>query len=635
MRLPEDDEATAGDVPDLGSGFAGADIGAWRALVAGVLRKSGVDPDAAEHPEELLAHTTYDGIRIDPLYTRDSEAGESGMPGLSPFTRGGRAQGAGPYGWDVRAEHRDPDPAATRTAVLADLENGATSLWLHAGAAGLPESALAAALTDVHLGLAPVVLDAGADYAGAAGALLTAHDDAGVPPGEVRAHLGIDPLSAALRTGDAPDVALAARVAAGHADRYPNATLMTADATPVHDAGGSEAQELGASMAAGVCYLRALTAAGLGLGDAAARVEFRYAASADQFLTIAKLRAARAMWARVASACGLTGSAAAMRQHAVTSAAMMSRRSPYVNMLRTTLACFGAGVGGADAVTVRPFDHALGLPDAFSRRIARNTQSLLVEEAHLARVIDPVGGSFYGERLTADLYAQGWAFFQALEAAGGLAAAEGRALLGARVEDVWRDRRARLADRTDPLTGVSEFPDAAEAPLRRRPAPKPPEGPGGLPRRRYAEEFEALRDRCDAHGASTGARPRVFLATLGPVAAHNARAMFTANLLQSGGIEPVPAGATEDAGQVAAAFAESGTGVAVLCGSDRLYTERAAETVAALRAAGARRVLLAGDPDTVPDAGNDRPQAVDGAVAAGGDAIGLLTELCDSLGVAT
>lgn len=635
MTVPEDDEVTDGDGPSLGSGFPEGGLDQWRTLVAGVLRKSGVDPDGSDPPEALLAHTTYDGVHLGPLYTRDSEFGESGMPGLSPFTRGGRPQGAGPDGWDIRAEHRDPDPTATRSAVLADLENGATSLWLRAGPAGLPVSAIATALTDVHLDLAPVVLDAGAEYADAADALLAAHDESGVPVGEIRAHLGIDPLSSALRSGNAPDLPSAARFAADRAERYPRAVLVTVDATPVHDAGGSEAQELGASLAAGVCYLRALTAAGLGLAEAAARLEFRYAADADQFRTVAKLRAARSLWARVAEACGLAGSEGAMRQHAVTSAAMMSRRSPYVNMLRTTLACFAAGVGGADAVTVRPFDHALGLPDAFSRRIARNTQSLLMEESHLSRVIDPVGGSFYGERLTAELYAKGWAFFQDVETAGGFGETTGRDLLGERVEDVWRDRRAHLADRTDPLTGISEFPDTGEVPLRRRPAPAEPGGPGGLPRRRYAEEFEALRDRCDTHAAATGSRPRVFLATLGPVAAHNARAMFTANLLQAGGIEPVPAGATEDAGQVAAAFAESGTGVAVVCGSDRLYAERAAETVAALRAAGAGQVLLAGDPDTALAVGESFPQAVDGAVFADCDALSLLTELCDSLGVAT
>ncbi|MCZ9342313.1 methylmalonyl-CoA mutase family protein, partial [Streptomyces sp. TRM76130] len=294
-----------------------------------------------------------------------------------------------------------------------------------------------------------------------------------------------------------------------------------------HEAGGSAAQELGCSLATGVAYLRGLTDAGLGVEQALGRMEFRYAATADQFLTIAKLRAARRLWARVAEVCGAPR-AGAQLQHAVTSPVMMTRRDPWVNMLRTTVAALAAGVGGADAVTVLPFDDALGQPDAFARRIARNTSTILIEESHLSQVIDPAGGSWYVERLTDELAHAAWGFFQEIERGGGQAACLRSGLVGDRLAATWAARGAKLATRREPVTGVSEFPHLAEEPVVREPAPEPPSG--GLPRVRRDEAFEALRARSDAHLAATGARPRIYLAALGPAAAHTARLSFAANL---------------------------------------------------------------------------------------------------------
>lgn len=292
---------------------------------------------------------------------------------------------------------------------------------------------------------------------------------------------------------------------------------------------GSAAQELGASLATGVAYLRELTGAGLSVEQACAQIEFRYAATADQFLTIAKLRAARRLWARVAEVCGAPG-AGAQVQHAVTSPVMMSRRDPWVNMLRTTIATLAAGVG-ADSVTVLPFDHALGLPDAFARRIARNTSTILIEESHLSRVIDPAGGSWYVEKLTDELAHAGWEFFQGIEQSGGQAAALRSGRLGQDLADTWAARSVKLAKRREPITGVSEFPNLAERPVERLPAPESPSG--GLPRVRRDEAYEELRARSDAHLAATGARPRIYLATIGPAAAHTARSTFVANLFQA------------------------------------------------------------------------------------------------------
>ncbi|GGK87790.1 methylmalonyl-CoA mutase [Planomonospora parontospora subsp. parontospora] len=626
----------------------------WRELALGVLRKSGVQ---ASSPEEALASTTYDGVTVAPLYDAADLPGDPGLPGAAPYLRGARPVRGG---WDVRQRHEAADPEA----VLADLENGVTSLWLALAPEDLPR-----VLERVHLELISVVLEAGERTGEAAEALLAIAARRAEPAGSGAAgltgNLGADPLGLRARTGSAARTGTGAAAdarsgTAGTADpaataadvradaamgeavglarrcaaEFPGLRALVVDATPYHDAGGGDAEELGCSLATGVAYLRALTGGGLGLEQAFGQLEFRYAATADQFLTIAKLRAARRLWARVAEACGAGPepdpadpgrTLAAQLQHAVTSSAMMTARDPWVNMLRTTLACFAAGVGGADAVTVQPFDARLGLPDAFSRRIARNTHALLVEEAHVARVTDPAGGSFYAERLTADLAERAWAWFQEIERAGGMARALESGLVADRLAATRERRAADIARRRFPITGVSEFPNLDERLPERTPRPAAPgtagpAGAGGLPVVHHAREFEALRDLADAQET----RPAVFLATIGPVAAHTARASFAANLFQAGGLATVSCGPLTDPGEIAAAFTASGARVACLCSGDKLYGEHAEAVAAALAGAGAKRVWLAGR--------GDHPN-VDGNVYAGCDALAVLRETFGDLGV--
>jgi methylmalonyl-CoA mutase len=594
---------------DLAAEFPQATREQWQELVAGVLRKSGKLPeDFPGAPESKLVTRTYDGIEIQPLYTAEDVPGETGFPGLPPFVRGSRPDGRISTGWDVRARFTGADAREVNRAILADLEGGVTSIWL-----SVPPASIADALNEVYLDLAPVVLDAGASYEEAASELLALFDEREIPASEATAVLGADPIGLAARTGSAAVLEPAAALAARVAGKYPKVRTIVADGLPFHEAGGSDAQELGALVAAGVTYLRSLTDAGLDAETAAGQLEFRIAATADQFSTIAKLRAGRRLWARVAEVCGF---ASPMRQHAVTSPSMLTRRDPWVNMLRTTVACFGAGVGGADAVTVLPFDAAIGQPDAFSARIARNTHAVLLEESKLAGVADPAGGSWYVEKLTDDLAHAAWAEFTAIEGAGGLVAELASGALAGRLAETWEKRAKRIATRRDPLTGVSEFPNLAEKPVVRTPLESPVDD--GLPRHRYAEGFEALRDASDAYLAEHGERPKIFLATLGPVAAHTARAGFAANLFQAGGIEAVNPGATDD---LPGAFRASGARIACLCGTDDAYAAQAAEVAAAL---GADHVLLAGKCEFA---------GVDGNVFAGCDALEVLTGLHAKLGV--
>ncbi|MGO1048677.1 methylmalonyl-CoA mutase small subunit [Crossiella sp. CA198] len=616
MTLPGEQLSLAAEFPQPG-------LEQWRELVAGVLRKSGVT-ELPEFPESRLSRTTYDGIKVNPLYTRDDAAPETGLPGLAPYTRGSRPEGAVAGGWDIRQRHSHPDPATAREAVLADLESGVSSLWLTLGGDALPIAALPQVLDGVYLDLAPIVLDAGAETEAAAEALFALATRRGMADSELTGNLGADPLGLRARTGADTDVAAAAALAARVAAKYPGLRALTVDGTVFHDAGGSDAEELGASLAVATAYLRALTEAGLDIDAAFGQLEFRYAATADQFLTIAKFRAARRLWARVGEVC--QAGAPAQRQHAVTSTAMMTARDPWVNMLRTTLACFGAGVGGADSVTVQPFDACLGLPDDFARRIARNTQTLLVEESHVARVIDPAGGSWYVERLTEDLATAAWAFFTEIERAGGFEAALADGLIESRLSATQAKRAKRIAHRKDAITGVSEFPNLTEKLPVRQPNPAP--RTGGLPRVRYAQDFEDLRTAAD----NAPQRPTVFLATIGAVAAYTARSTFAGNLFQAGGIATPDSGPGTDAAQIAAAFKDSGASVVCLCGNDKAYAEHAAPIAEALKAAGAQRIWLAGKPGERVE--SDKAAGIDDYIFAGCDALGVLRGTLSELGVA-
>jgi len=592
----------------LAVGFPAATRDQWRDLVTAVLRKAGRE-ELPDPVEDALRVTVATGVDVAPLYTAE-DAGDLpsavGVPGLPPFVRGSRAgqpDGGVPAGWDVRQRHADPDVALTREAIAVDLENGVTSLWLVLGEGAVPVGRLGEVLADVYLDLAPIALQGGG-----ATEFLDLVEGRQLAPGGC---LGLDPIGVHAATGEAQD--LAGLVAlARRAQAHPGLRAISVDGTVFADAGASAVEELGCAVAAGVAYLRALTEGGMDVDEAFGQLEFRLSVSADQFTSIAALRAARRMWDRVGEASGAAPDARAMRQHAVTSSVMTTRHDPWVNMLRTTVACFAAGVGGADAVTVQPFDAALGLPDSFARRIARNTQSLLVEEGHLARVLDPAGGSWYVESLTDALAEAAWSWFTEIERAGGIVAALDAGLVEERIAAAWATRLDRIAHRRDPITGVTEFANPTERLPERRPVEAVlPWGPGGLPRVRAAARFEQLRDLVE----SVGDRPAVYLATIGPVARHSGRAGFAANLFQAGGL-------LTPTGDGASGF--TGTPVACICGTDRDYGESAAALAADLRAAGATQVWLAGPSSLAVD-------GVDGYLYAGCDALDVLMTAAEHL----
>jgi len=624
----------------LASEFLAATREQWRGLVDKVLK--GADF------EKALVTRSHGGLRIEPLY--DQAAGDA--------PRALRAR-TGPWGITQRVDH--PDGAQANALALADLSGGADGLAIvlptAASARGFGVQAtnveaFDTALAGVMLDLVHIRLDAGGAGRGAAALLVALAERRGHALGGLDVDLGLDPIGAFAGTGrmSAAWGEVAKRCAdTGHAlaARGFKGRSFLADGRPYHEAGGSPAQELAATVATGIGYLRALEAHGLGLAAARDMIAFLLVADADQFVTTAKFRAMRRLWARIEDACGLEPKP--IRLHAETAWRMTTRRDPWVNILRTTVAAFAAGLGGADTVTVLPLTAAQGLPDAFARRVARNTQLILLEESNLWRVADPAAGAGGFEALTDALAEKAWALFQSIEMAGGIVQSLAQGALQAEIAVVRAERETAIALRKVAITGTSEFPDIHEKPVAvlmragdvpAPPVPAPPgpaarralacpaEGggaafaailaaaadgasladiatlaPGGggttidpLPSRRDAEPFEALRDASDLLVASTGARPKIFLANLGPIAAFTPRAMFAKNLFEAGGIETVTNDGFATLAALVAAFEGSGAALACLCSSDAIYAGEAADAARALAAAGARHVYLAGRP---------------------------------------
>ena len=346
---------------------------------------------------------------------------------------------------------------------------------------------------------------------------------------------------------------------------------------------------------------------------------------------MAKFRALRLLWARIEESCGLTPKPIFIA--AETSWRMLTQRDPYVNMLRATIATFSAGLGGANAITVLPHTLALGLPDAFARRAARNTQLVLLEESNLARVSDPAAGSGGIETLTQQLCEAAWSLFQEIEQVGGVFAALEQGLIQRKVAATRALREANIAKRREVLTGASEFPNLHEAHVAVLDVgPAMPESHDAaaikfdaLPPMRLAAPFEALRDKSDQIQKSTGARPKVFLANLGTPADFTARATFAKSFFETGGIEAVDTMGIADATALAAAFKASGAALTCLCSSDKIYSAQAVAAATALRAAGANHIYLAGRPGD--QEATLRSAGVSHFIFAGGDALATLQEM--------
>lgn len=684
---------------------------AWRERVDGELKGAPFD--------KVLRRRTSEGLILDPVYTAEdwpSHGDPSGFPGQPPYTRGSTALSTAVDGWTIcpRLEGMDPDQLAADLAL--ELKGGAGAIWIpidRAGRLGL-DAGRPDAVTTVGVDGSPLgsvgdmagvframdpaqvtwVIDAGANFIPAAATFLAWLSSRGTDPGSVTCLLGADPLGALAADGEIPSTLETALQEMGELALYSRGGLsgcrsVCVSTLPYHAAGAHATQELAFAMATGVEYLRSLEAVGMTAGESAAQMVFRVAMGRDFFMEMAKLRALRLLWGKVVAACGAELEAQTYI-HAVTSPRTLTRRDPWVNMLRVTSQSFAAVAGGAEMITTLPFDEGLARRGTLGRRVARNTQILLREESHLGDVVDPAGGSWFVESLTEQLAKEAWDQFRAIERGGGMAACLAAGTIHAQVEESHQREAQRLARRKTPITGVSEFPDVDEKPVTTSTAPdvgsdwsgtfRPLESGDGLEavldasadripaciqaaregatvsqlgdalrresRRTTVERFalardsaafERLRDASDAVTRHGGSRPAVFLANLGTLPQHKARAGFANNLLAVGGLAVKHGDGTGELGaeQAATALAEqftaSGAAAVCICGTDPQYVTMGVAVAGALRAAGARTILLAGKPGGQEEALN--AAGVDEFFFMGCDVLQLLGGLLAELGV--
>ena len=483
-------------------------------------------------PDRVLLGRTEDGLTVRPLYlAEDAPPTPNEAAGARPV---------GPLPWGVDATYAGP---GALDAAAADVAGGVTGLRIDPAACGIGDAESLAALLP-RPGLHVEVV--GAEYADWIGSL----DADGwllCAPGDLR---------------------IGRLLAGGHRISLTSEDWASRGATGL--------QEIGWLVAAALSGLRQAVDAGADLADCASRLQLTVTVGREVFPSIARLRALRLLWARTLGAWGIAPPP--LRLRAVTHPGVITARDPWINLLRGSHGAFAAIAGGADRIEVLPLDAALGQPDALARRMARNTSQILGLESHLGRVRDPAAGSWFLESLTAQSAQGAWAAFQRIGGDLGLAEALDSGRIDALCETSWEARADALGDRRLAVTRVSEYPDAAELPHR--------DGPPRSTGHRDSEDWEALRERVSGAGA------RVLLATWGPRAEWNARAMWAENLLRAGGFDVAVRGPGEWQ-DLPAAWSGSRAHAVCLCAVDARYID-ASQAVHALREAGATVVLLAG-----------------------------------------
>ncbi len=699
-----------------GSDFPTINHASWVELVETEIKD-------APFARRMTSHL-YEGIALEPLFTEESfptADDPSGFPGSPPYTRGARSLGTMLVGWDIRQEHAHPDPAVANAQILEDLSEGVTSIDLRLDGAGVmgldaddPDAAAVTGrdgvslscgadfdrlLAGVKLGIAGFYFDPGGAFLPIASQYVAAAARSGVRPADLLGGFNADPLKVLMRDGALPmplELALQQMADLAHwtARNAPHMTAVEVSTTPYHNAGASAVADVAFALGTAIDYLRALTDSGLSIDDAARQITFSMALGCRFYLATAKIRAARRLWADLVAKCGGGAEAQKMTLRVSTGRRVLTTRDQTINILRNTVACYAGAIGVADAITTTPFDAPTGLPTEDARRNARNTHHILLEECHLADVIDPAGGSWYIEWYTDAIAKHAWAMFQKIEAQGGMLAAAQSGWIMAQIKPTEAAREKDVGTRKTEVVGISEHailienaadqeqPDFAALAtaagnrleiwrsghrdlswIATLASLKPGDGcltaaaisaaaagatlgqvakallpQGAAPMRAtplavhpYDAAFEALRDAAAAFAGKTGHRPRLYLAGVGSIAEQAARKGYAGDFFTAGGFDVVATEEKLDVAAAVAAFSASGAKIAAICSTDKQYAATLAELAPKLKAAGARNIVLAGNPGASEAAW--RALGIDQFIYIRCDVVGILSSLLQAEGV--
>ncbi|HRD65250.1 MAG TPA: methylmalonyl-CoA mutase family protein [Candidatus Competibacter sp.] len=673
--------------------------------------------------EKRLVTKTYEDIDLQPMYRQEDIEGLphlDSLPGFAPYLRGTTPLGYVANSWDVAQELPYATPTALNEALRADLSRGQNAVNLvldrptlagvdadqaeadDVGRGGLSISSvadLAQALDGVDLEAVPVYIQASTSALTFTALLAALVQKQGKSLAKVRGAIGMDPLGQLARDGRLPrdldgvyDVM--AQLAAWAKANAPQVQTITVQGSPYHNGGSSATQELAFVLATAVDYVRAMQARGLSIDDIAPRIRFSLSIGTNFFMEIARLRAARLLWAKIVQAFGGNEASQKMSLHARTSAWNQTVYDPHVNLLRATTEAFSGAVGGCDSLHISPFDELLRVPDEFSRRVARNTHTVLREESHITRTVDPAGGSWYVENLTDSVARKTWALFQEVEKQGGMAKALAAGWPQSQIAGTATKRAANLAKRKDIFVGTNMYPNLKE--IRIEPAPvdawavqseraaalkqyragassqkqsaldqlskggnvvetaiqaalagatlgeiaqaaranaKPGPTATAVHAHRGAQTFEALRQAAETYVARIGQRPQVFLATMGPLTQHKARADFATAFVGVGGFETIYPSGFSTPDEAADAALASGAKAVVICSTDPTYPDIVPPLVEKLKKAVPNlTVMLAGYPADHVEA--FKAAGVDDFIHLNANCQALLSTLQKKMGVA-
>lgn len=609
--------------------FSAATHADWREAAVAALK--GADFDKS------LYTKLVEGITLQPIYEKTDVTSPEETPGEFPYRRGTTALGYTEQPWEVAQSIAAASPEEFNKALNHDLMRGldAVNIQLNCrtGLRLKKQSHWTAALKDVVLNALPVYITPGSCGMAPLAMYVNEYKNKGYDLADMKGGVLYDPIGKAVGKGSLcggkgicayyDQMAAMTKWAMENA---PAIQTIGVSGLPYHDSGASAFEEVGAMLATAVAYLRAMEERGISVDDAASRMRFTVGIGSNLFLEIAKVRALRQLWASIVKSSGGSDEAAKIKLHARTSSWTVSKVDPWVNMLRGTAQAFSAVLGGVDSLDVVPFDAAVRYPDDFARRIARNTQLVLRGECSLDRVVDPAGGAWYIENLTDQVAMGSWDMFTYIEDVGGIIKALKDGMVQKKVNATVKKRYDLADQRRQTLVGVNRYVNLDEKPLEgaeaggscgckghahgKNPDIQLPDvkmcvdsvreaaaqdiasclinkalcaqsdcqcgGPleiEALPLRRNSERFERLLDKSAAYLAANGKRPQVFLANMGPLRQHKARADFSQDFLRAGGFDLVYPAGFNTPEEAAKACVDSGCKVCVICSTDDTYPD--------------------------------------------------------------
>lgn len=516
---------------DLAASFPAPSLEEWKAVATADLKGAPID--------KKLVWQTPEGIPVPALQTRidlEKVPHLGSRPGEFPYVRGTEPATDGSALWQIRQDCLLPTPEEVNAAIRDGLARGQHSVGIRldnaarrgfdgdeaeatllAGRGGVTITSISGvrmALQDVDLERVSINWRTGAAALATFAMFLAVASERGVNRRLLTGSVEGDPIRELVKHGQVRGGSIKLRfrelaeMVSFCSRECPGIRPVVVNSQPFHNAGATIVQELGATIAVGIEYLRQLKKLGVNVDLAAAGMLFSFSVSPNCFMEIAKLRAARMLWAKVCDASGVANPASArMLLHARTSSQTKSIFDAHNNLIRSTVEAFAAGVGGCDSLYVAPFDEAIGTPDELSMRLARNQQILLQEEAHIGAVADPAGGSYLIESLTDSIAREAWAFMQKIEGQGGVVAALSGGMLQKEIMAAAQKKREALAKRRDLMVGISSWSDPTE------PLPQK----SHIPRAEFVEERRRriARHRATRPNAQTTQLLSEFSAALG------------------------------------------------------------------------------------------------------------------------